>query len=692
MKKIWKSDNPILHFGKCGAEQFRRIRADLGITMSDGKLSACAAYCATRLKRDPLIGELRLWDRLAAHNPAPASIGFSQLDTNDAEMARTYADMMNKRRELHPSASAPMTVGEALTLADAALTRGGKENALKGVSLLLTTPETQIVGKDLAGVVGSSASLRIADPDSAAGAVVSGDVYLLIRRGVHAPRDFQTHIRTLIADPVFSRNLRGAVRIGKQGVLPILLSSAAGLFIDLTRFGYGRDTSIEMLSDELEGDWILAVPKDLSDAVLAKIKGDGMQGTVFAAVTAGTHTAIVTSDGQTLTVDTAFLRNLGASPAVSVVLKDEAGLDAIAHLPRTHAVCRYLSEEKPFGEAVNLRNATVSAASVVLKGSPFRSSLFAVLATVLTNALTGADYPDTRFAVDLAVPSGTSGSGEMLAALLGVYRAKAELGIPATTQSIREEATDHVTVTVFNVAKDTQPLPCRLTQEGAELSLVTVPLLENGLPDFPLFRAMLDSLCRLARSGAIKAASVLVNESVTDTLRAMSGNGLKARLTDVAIASDGALPLAVLLESDESLPFRRFATVEKDGSTDVGQAEPLRIPEGNGLVWRSSPEAVILASPSDADAYVLAKRLSGLGISTTVCSPAESGLFSRALLTASMALVCRGMTIPEDPQSAFARSIFERNGGVWIAPCNPDPIPETIPHRHDPNGLPVLFR
>lgn len=685
----WTPTGLIRNFGKCQAEQFEQMRTDLGIAMSTEKLAECAAFYS-RAKRDPMICEIFLLDRLASLPTSPAATGLTQLDTNDGTMAETYADMVNKRRELRPEINAPATMGELFSLADAALARGGKERGLNGVSVSLSEVGLRSVGGGCVGAVGSSAILDVSDASRSLGKAVVGDVFLLIRRGSLSPRTFRKVMVQSLGDASFLRPLHGIFRLDSRGVLPLLLSVSAGLYLDLNRMGFGRETSPEMLANEMEGDWIAILPKKDAEQMLEAVASLGMQGGMFAAVTAGMQTVIVTSERKSLVFETAFLRELSMTKPIPTILKDETEIGSISHLPLYGKACRYFTDEQPTEEVARVGDVAVSVASATIGTAPFRTALVASLVPVLTLAAFGADYSEARLAADLAVSAKTD-SGGLLATILGVYRVQAELGIPTAAKQIRAVKKGRASFTVFSVAKHTERPSCRFTTAESGLYLVSVPMNGNGIPDFSLLRKMLSDLTAIARKQKILSARVLVNETVTDVLRAMRGNGLFAQLTDPRVASEGALPLAVLIESGDELPFARIGTVAEADSQTVSSTDLFLLPRGNDLVFRETPEAVILAEATDADAQIFAERLLGHGIRTAVFAPDEQGLFSRAMLTANVVFVCGAVTWKDDAQIAFARSVLEQSGGLLVSVGPVDPIPEKIPHQSYPNGLPPLF-
>lgn len=679
----WNPESAVLHFGQCRTEHFEKIRTDLGVDLPDEQFALCVRYYSERAKRDPTVGELRLLSRLFSAGQKPSAAAIVQLDTNDAR-AETYADLIAKRRDLLTYGNTvPVTAEDAFGVAGATLERGGKERALNGVPLLLADRSAYPVNGSSVGVGGSDVLLCLPQPDSETGAPRVGDVYMLIRRGSLSPRAFRKEIEKQIDTGDLFRMLRSLRQIGDAGILPLLLPDAAGLYFDLNRLGEGRALFPEQLAGEFTGDWIAALPKPRVNEFLAALGETGLSGTLFAAVVAGSETVFVPSNHQAIRLETAFLRSLCAGEPISVVLQDELLPDRVSHTPRTLTVgCRYLAADSRNSESVALSGVTVASATANAENSPFRTAVLTALTPVLTAAVSGVDYTDARFAVDLRIPRDP---GNSLSAILGVYRVQAELGIPDAVRRLSDANGTAPELTVFAVAPGSSVIPCCHTTDGAGLYLLAAPMLPDGLPDFPALRAMFTELAALSREGKLLAAKVLVNEAATDALRAMRTPFLTDRLTDRKLASEGALPLAVMLESVADLPYARVATVT---ATDVEAPEtvaPFVIPTGNGLVWSEQTEAVILAEADDPDLRPLAAKLTENGLKVSVFTPTESGPLSRAMLTARMVISCAEWQ--DTPQTAFAREVLERNGGVLVALGAADTIPAGIPHRYFPEGL-----
>ena len=113
--------------------QLKQMKEDLKISATQEQLKICQDHYRA-LKRDPTLEELRFLDSVATLAPQADGIMLSELYTNHDFVADTYADMMNKRRELNPDADHPISLREALDLASAYLERAGKARTLDRVA------------------------------------------------------------------------------------------------------------------------------------------------------------------------------------------------------------------------------------------------------------------------------------------------------------------------------------------------------------------------------------------------------------------------------------------------------------------------------------------------------------------------------------------------------------------------------
>lgn len=676
------------HFCESGANRTDDVRRAAGVSLPDACLNACVRYYRDRIRRDPTVAELRMLDRLAALPADPLAQPLLRLETSDRAVADTYADFIRKRRELIPDGNAPVLPGELLSAVRRYLARSGKESALPGLPFGLIPPELLALSDDGIPAEGSAFRLVPERSDVRSG-VAPGDVFLLIRNRTLTDRAFAEAMRALLEKTEFASGMRRVRYVGADGLLPALLQMTLGISVHLGEADEGKHLPEWLVAHE-EGGLLVSLPGDreLYDAFRAELP-EGVSVTPVAAATEG-YTVSVRFREQTFVWETAFLCTIRSSAVVPVTLREDAGADILLHRPVTQETCRYLRPAGRSSGQIASRGLTASAVHSSVRNSPFRSTVAALLIPVAALASAGHDYTDVRFAIGISVPEDPARLDSVLPALLGIYRAQAELGIPDAVSCVSFSTHDFPSVTAFAVAAGERSLPDRFQKVGSKVYLAGFPFGEDGLPDFPAVRPMLREIASCAADGHVLSARILAGEAVTDALRAMRTDSLFCRLSVQRIASDGPVPMALLLESDTELPFAQIGetaipeTAEQDDSllsyTDL-------FSWGKGLIWQSAPEAVILAAPDDPDAPALARFLESKGAAIHLCTGKDVGPFSRALLTANILLVCTGASLPQDPRVAFACEVMRKNGGRILSLGSPDALGESTPHIHLPRGI-----
>ena len=88
-------------------------------------------------------GERALLGSLRDHAAGWTATRVAHLATDDAEVAKTYGDMLEKRREMHPQALTPPTLGELFGLASAYLARSGRQPTVGHLRLTVGTESTE---------------------------------------------------------------------------------------------------------------------------------------------------------------------------------------------------------------------------------------------------------------------------------------------------------------------------------------------------------------------------------------------------------------------------------------------------------------------------------------------------------------------------------------------------------------------
>ena len=208
---------------------------------------------------------------------------------------------------------------------------------------------------------------------------------------------------------------------------------------------------------------------------------------------------------------------------------------------------------------------------------------------------------------------------------------------------------------------------------------------ENGLPDFDDLRRLLARLSEHAKRKEISAFHVLCGESLTDGILSMNGY-FKAHLTATSIVTEGALPLAILLESDAFLP-----------ATEIGFTVPMTLDPTDtsvesflptsSLIWSDRVEVLLLHKENDNDAKALAQLLSEYGcrVHSFSDSPEDVPSLSRHLLGTHCLIICKKVHLPESDYLQFALETMRRAGGVCISLETENEHAQGF--LHIPNGL-----
>ena len=687
----YRSDGVIRNFGACREPQMEKMKTDLGIGMSIEQINRCVVYYRDRARRDPLIGEMKMLDRLASLPFDPVETAFLNLDTVDQAQAETLRDMMNKRYELRPEAKTPMTLGEGAALASAYLSRAGKCRLLAGCPMMLSDARELSLGDGCVTAEGSDFALFLPGADSAAGNVTTNDLFVLVSRAEQPMWKFRRTARNFFSNPEVIKKIRDVRVVGKRGILPELISCASGLYVDLRRLGLPEVTlSPELLVGVFDGYYLALIPKSEMESFIKAAEDCGLQAKAFVAITQGTQTSVTIANGQTIAIESDFLRSMMAHPLKNVALTREEGeISPIRHRIVTTGKCAYLSGNETFSERIAVGSVSVSAAICHPEQNPFRSALHTVFAAVLSCAAGGGDTSLCRLAIGCKFPTDSEKFGVCFSAVLGIYRAQAELGIPAASiNTVPDDACQFPEITVYAIS----PSDCvkdAFTRSETSVYGVAVPETENGLPDFPVYRSLLAKLGELHAKDNFFSARGVFTESVTDTLRLMANGSLSCHLDQEDVASDGNRILALVLESSAALPFARIGTVKNN---DRAQCElsntRFDLPEDIGLIWRETPEILILAEQNDTDARVLATYLENRdGACVSVMDPVENGAVSRAILTAQAVIVCAGAALPDTPAAKFAVEVFSKAGGQFFSVGACDPLSGSVPHLFFGNGL-----
>ena len=666
----------IRRFGSYTVQQLDQMKKDLCIGMSMPTLTFCASYYRNE-KRDPSIAEFQFLDRFSAcAEQAFSAIAPTELYTNDAFVADTYADMMKKRHELNPDRKAPCTLTEMAHLASAYLERAGKRASSPDLLCSLQKRNTPYAVR-----TNDTVSL----PDSDIGLCVfqkqlqplsAGDLILLLRPlSKHTVTDYDTPIEKLLNTPTLTAQIKQLRTVGACGLFAEVMKLTPSASIEPDRLSEtGELIPLSMLTDAYAGDLLVILPRERYPEFAKEAYTLGVRAAAFATVTNGTRIAVVRRDGNGFSLQSRFLRALFPLRPVSVRLGNErdGDLAPITHTPRIPTSCAYLYRNTPKheSETVTIASAVCSAASVSPKQAFFRNALDTALSSVLTLAASGCDYPEQRLAVSVKLPQNTadpSVAGAAVSTILGVYRLQAELALPATSIRFDCDPTLEIpTLQVFALSHGTS-CPTGFTAAGNHVYCLAPATTDDGIPDFDDLRRLLSRLAALRKSGVLQSARVLCREAVIDAIRSMSDERFGCHTNGREVIAQDVLPLGILIETTEEISATKLGVVTARGVTALPTVEKI-LPTRERLVLTDTPEVVLISQDGDRDAHILAAILSANGATVSHLSVAslDATQLSRKLLTASTLILCANADLPDTPHVRFALDTMRRAGGTVL--------------------------
>lgn len=597
-----------------------------------------------------------------------------RFSTDDAEIARTYGDMMQKRRELRPQATTPPTLGEMFGLASAYLTRCGRTAVLARRCAIVT----KRAGEDSFGAVGSPLSLRLTETDAGRTGPCAGDALLLVR--AEKPETMATALEL----PAVRKAVLWEAEVGASGILPTLLPRFAGVLYEPEKLtGMPSALPLERLFTPISGMLLSVAPENAEH--IGRLLGSvpGVTAEPFAALTANEETAIADSANGVLRIRTAELRAMTAAGEREIRIapgSEPAG--PLVRIPIAGSASPYLLSPDLQPERVSENGLSVAAATRELRGDCFRAAMATALSPWLSLAAAGADMADIRLAIGLRVPAPNDRTEDTLAeAILGMYRVQTEFAAPAILFAEEDERLTAPHLTVWAFAPDNGISPPVYRTAGNGVYCVTPVMTETGIPDFVLLRRLLTDARTLSRSGNLFSMRTAIGETLGDCLARSAGHGLTCRLSEPD-AAERRLPVGLIAEG-VSLPFSRIGTTETTVPVSTGDPSDWILPEQIGkYIWSDRYEITVLSAPDDAAANALALALRKSGADCAAVSDRDgAGPVSRRILTSRILILCPNATLPQDEQTLFALRMLTSGGGMILRLGETAPKPEGFPHR-----------
>ncbi|MBQ8432279.1 MAG: hypothetical protein IJX28_05290 [Clostridia bacterium] len=671
-----ESKGKILKFGSYSQKQLEQMKQDLNVSMPLSFLQHCAKYYRTQAKRDPSIDELKMLDRFTmAGIQSIASIAPTEVQTNDAVVAETYADMMQKRHALFPDSKLPMSLGEALGLATAYLSRAGKTISKERIYHLEKRSAYALLSKTESVTAENGICLHASS--SCPQPRQSDDLFavLLPLDGSYSTARYTELTEALWADAAFCQKIKGIRTVDESGLLGGLLAESDGVWIDLARLSQtGNEVPLSLLVDAYAGLLLVRIPREQEKEVYYLAKSHGIRSLIFATATKDSLYTVRRDANEAFSLDVRFLRSFRVMTPMRLPLQNEADGARIpaAQTPRTHAQCRYLDLplRRPTTLTLSCQAMHLALASAPCRQAAFTNAFYTALLPVTNLALSGISYTEQTLAIGLSCSKEqprAEVAGTTLSTILGLYRLQAELGMPASEIYLGEETLhDPATLAVFAEARDADPCPSAFLEVGHDVYCMIPKMQSNGLPEFASLRGLLEQLAKLRREGTLAAAAIICGTPLTDALLQMEADGKYCHLQNARFIAEDSIPFAILAETTAPVPGNYLGSVQQrvQEPTPAPENAPHLVP-CHSLIWSEHPEMVLLAKGNDTDAHALAAILaqSGVTLHTFITDAPDALVLSKALLQSQTLLLCANAELPHTPQVQFALQTLRHAGG-----------------------------
>ena len=661
----------IKSFGSYTVSQLEQMKKDLSFQMSIPRLSYCSAYYRAYEKRDPFIEEIKMLECFSEETePSPTSAAPIELLTNCDFIAQTYADVMKKRHILHPDAKTPCTLAEMLTLAGTYLGRAGKETSIPNAILALEDCRNARLSHYTDNFIGT------AESDFGARIVLrpkkkleTGDLLVILRLNPNIPpAKYRTLLGKLFNTPDITYPIKTIRTVSRRGLLYEILSVTDAAYLDLCRLSVtGDDVPLTMLATAYEGDCIVRISPKEYEKFAKSAYEIGIKASAFASVSQGSRIVFAEGTRQLFSLESSFLRTLFPARAAKIKIDgEEAAIPTpISHEVGKASACAYLPHTKSNAQLLSYQNHLASVAYCSPDQGFFLNAMETLLTPVLTLSAAGCDYADQRIAVGLTIPQKTSDAkllGETTATILAIYRLQAELGLQMNTcMTITDPSINHPRLTALSVASASS-LSEKMTAVGNTLYCISPKRQKNGLPDFAALRNLLDYLTKLRKRGVLCSARILCRETVTEGVQKMTSDTIYCKLNGHVVVADGALDLAILIESSEKLALTEVGIVA-ERKAKPSNTEEYALSDTTLLLPQEKAEITVLANQNDISAQILAKHCETEGAIVWLCTTNDTPTLPRAILESQTLIVCTDEQLPHTPQVAFAMDTFRRGGG-----------------------------
>ena len=494
-----------------------RIKLDFELASEVEAFIPLQNYFRSVELREPTSEELRLYDALVmsrAGEPSDAVITSLAIE-KDISVARTFEDLKNKII----SKNGFISLTDLFSAADYVLntvaptnntelcTYCGNNAAVR--SALLGSSDTILIKTDrqvcAVGIGRKPTNLK---------PIGNGDCYMFVTKDTTT--DFVSSLCTLISAEKEALQIKYADLTDKKGLLYLILDAASGGSVDIAALQeYNCEMSVSVLLKDIADSALVVIPEYLISIFAATAQNYGLR-SIKIGNTSSVKRLTVTCQGMYPTsFATDFLRSVIHRVRYNAVIPAQPDASITKQ--------NFSVESNTSDYAINSNELSVTAISAK---PTFKDTLFSILEAVCRLVSCGVPYKDIRLSLCTEMDLTNNLIGDIIAMLLGAYRAQAELAISSFGSICKKS--DNNRFIVFAVGKSTlEPTKNEFTKSDSRVYLIAPRKTDEDLPDFRDERLLLGYVNKIISEKKVLSARAVSTEKVAGTIKIMCGNNFR---------------------------------------------------------------------------------------------------------------------------------------------------------------------
>ncbi len=485
----------IQNFCKMDDDSLRQLRLDLGISIPLTSLHRCQSHFSNTARRDPTPYELLLLDRYAKQPPLADRHLVTEITTTSDTVATTLADLMRYRRQQAEPSEHPISLARLSEVMERYLQSTERPTPMEDIRLAFGA------NRDL--VLAADGCAKCADTGARKEDVAVGRRQLShrppIKPGDYIFAFFTDHVTDgeaalcrLLLSPAATKAAGAVIPLIDVCPLNRLLTLDTGLSLALEHLAATPEDALEQLTEPRIGALVVADPAVAADLILAANRL-GFFPRHLATVTRGTMLQAFMNEKTLVELPLSLIGDLSSARILSASVPYDPNAPLKIDLARI-GTCTL----------GGLRHALIMTEAG--ENDPYRDALHSVLLSYLHSFAGGAEPRRIRLACRLTLPlSDSRGIGASIAALLGLYRAQAELELfgelPQLIPTDGILSISAVTLSLLPAA----PTPQTAVGGGSYIYYLAPGICDDGTIDFDQLRQILTYLTGLRRDGHILA-------------------------------------------------------------------------------------------------------------------------------------------------------------------------------------------